>query len=166
MNKYGIEHFTIENIEECSDSIVNEREQYWIKFYNSYYDGYNATLGGEGSVKYDRDYIYELYKQGKTLKEICELLNCDKEIPHNVLVAKGINPLKENNQKNKELYGKKCQAILKDGSIISFQTLSDGARFVINSGLSVDTIAGVQTHIGQVCNGKRKTAYGIRWEFI
>ena len=62
MNKYGIEHFVIETIEECPDSIVNEREQYWIKFYNSYYDGYNATLGGEGTVKYDRDYIYELYK--------------------------------------------------------------------------------------------------------
>lgn len=28
MNKYGIEHFSIEQLEECNESIVNEREQY------------------------------------------------------------------------------------------------------------------------------------------
>ena len=37
-------------IENCSNEIVNDREQYWIKFYNAYENGYNCTLGGEGSV--------------------------------------------------------------------------------------------------------------------
>lgn len=61
MKKYGIDIFTIEKIEECSDEIVNEREQYWINFYNTYIDGYNCTLGGEGtSIKIDEDEIIEI----------------------------------------------------------------------------------------------------------
>ena len=58
MNKYGIEHFHIEEIEECDDNIVNEREVYWIKFYNSYHNGYNATYGGEGRREYDGEEFY------------------------------------------------------------------------------------------------------------
>ena len=54
MYKYGIEHFHFEIIEKTDN--LQEREQYWIKYYRSYigFDdckGYNATLGGEGSKK-------------------------------------------------------------------------------------------------------------------
>lgn len=50
--KYGVENFNFEIIEELSDySISDEREKYWIKYYNSYgTDGYNATTGGEGGL--------------------------------------------------------------------------------------------------------------------
>ena len=37
MNHYGIENFTIEQVEKCDNSILNEREIYWIKYYNTYY---------------------------------------------------------------------------------------------------------------------------------
>ena len=44
--KYGIENFSFEEIEEIEDSKLDEREKYWIKYYNSYSKGYNSTLGG------------------------------------------------------------------------------------------------------------------------
>ena len=47
MRKYGIENFTFEIIEECSPEKLNEREKYWISFYNSYKNGYNGTEGGD-----------------------------------------------------------------------------------------------------------------------
>lgn len=48
MRKYGIKSFTIELIEECDNSILNDREQYWISYFNSHgNNGYNATDGGE-----------------------------------------------------------------------------------------------------------------------
>jgi len=40
---------------------VNEREKYWIKFYDSYYNGYNATLGGEGRKEYEALIFVEDY---------------------------------------------------------------------------------------------------------
>ena len=45
-DKYGIENFSFEIVEETEN--YNEREQYWIKFYNSLAPyGYNMTEGGE-----------------------------------------------------------------------------------------------------------------------
>ena len=54
LKKYGSENFKFRVIEECKDDIVNERETHYIKEYNSYYKGYNATFGGEG-IKKDPD---------------------------------------------------------------------------------------------------------------
>ena len=50
MRKYGVENFIQEIIEECDDSIVNDREKFWIKQYNSTDKniGYNKSFGGEG----------------------------------------------------------------------------------------------------------------------
>lgn len=50
MNHYGYENFIIEEIEECSNDKLDEREIYWINFYQSTLKekGYNMTIGGGG----------------------------------------------------------------------------------------------------------------------
>ena len=45
IKKYGKENFTFEIIEGPIKN-YNEREIYWIEFYNSYRNGYNLTIGG------------------------------------------------------------------------------------------------------------------------
>ena len=94
MRKYGIENFSFEIIEELEDySISGEREQYWIKYYDSYNNGYNETLGGDGGsekghclgslngraklTEKDVIKIRELYKKGISKKE-CYSLFKDK----------------------------------------------------------------------------------------
>ena len=42
--------FTSEIIEECSADLLDEREQYWIKYYNSYYNGYKCNVVGKGAI--------------------------------------------------------------------------------------------------------------------
>lgn len=165
MNKYGAQHFQIEEIEQCDDSVVNKREAYWIKYYNSYHNGYNATLGGEGRIEYNGDEFYQLYMSGMRVKEIAKEKHCDHGTVSRYLQAKGVDTNKDLEQRNRTLFGKKCRGI-KDNIIIEFDTMMDAARYIVDQKLSVDTIAGIQTHIGQVCNGKRKTAYGYKWEFI
>ena len=46
--KYGLSNFTFEIIEECNREQLDEKEQYWISFYNSYEKGFNETKGGQG----------------------------------------------------------------------------------------------------------------------
>ena len=53
MNKYGVEHFSIEELEECSPEEAPAREAYWIDKLNTYHYGYNATHGGDGKQFYD-----------------------------------------------------------------------------------------------------------------
>lgn len=57
ISKYGIDNFTFYVIETCDDEVVNERETYWINKFDTYRNGYNSTLGGEG-VKRDIKLAY------------------------------------------------------------------------------------------------------------
>ena len=49
IKEHGWDDFNFEILELCSPEKLNEKEQYWIAFYNSYKNGYNETPGGEGS---------------------------------------------------------------------------------------------------------------------
>lgn len=47
--KYGIENFSFEVIETCPRDKLNEREKYWIQYYDSCCNGYNQSLGGDSA---------------------------------------------------------------------------------------------------------------------
>lgn len=49
-DKYGEDSFDFFILERCKKDILAEREQFWINFYDSYNNGYNQTIGGEGSL--------------------------------------------------------------------------------------------------------------------
>lgn len=74
MRKYGIEHFWIEEIEQCSDKIINEREVYWIDKLDTFNSGYNMTIGGDGRITLDRQKIVELWNQGYSALQIADLI--------------------------------------------------------------------------------------------
>lgn len=60
MNLYGVDNFSFEVIETIENNLLNEREIYWIQFYNSFVpNGYNLTLGGEGAQGYSRPQTLE-----------------------------------------------------------------------------------------------------------
>lgn len=48
LRHYGFHNFDFEILEECDIEKLNERETYYIAFYNSLYpNGYNRTIGGD-----------------------------------------------------------------------------------------------------------------------
>lgn len=50
MLKYGIDNFSFKILEECDECQLDEKEKYWINYYNTYLgEGYNAAPGGEGA---------------------------------------------------------------------------------------------------------------------
>ena len=44
--KYGLENFVFSIVEETSIENLDDKERYWINYYNSFFNGYNQTLGG------------------------------------------------------------------------------------------------------------------------
>lgn len=88
IRKYGVDNFSISLIEEVEDEKLDEREQYWISEYNTYIgnnEGYNATLGGEGYSLHDKQQVYLLWDEGKTITEISTLLQIDRSIIRAIL---------------------------------------------------------------------------------
>ena len=94
INKYGKSNFTIEVIEEIESTDLNDREKYWIKYYDSYNNGYNSTKGGQDGIKpfknLDSESIIKEYKSGKSLREISRVFNVDKQTIKDLLVRNNI----------------------------------------------------------------------------
>ena len=115
IHKYGRENFSIELLEECNIEDLNQREQYWIKKYDSYNNGYNLTLGGQDSnyfslhrlentidIKKFKDYIIEfkplasgVAKQFGISK--CSDYNLIKKLDDSRLILSSYNPRKPKN---------------------------------------------------------------------
>ena len=165
MNKYGIEHFFIELIEECDLKELSEKEIYWIGYYNSYKNGYNATLGGDGKILYDYDLIVQLYQNGLTGKEIANQLVCDIDTVRKALLSAGLNP----NDNMIKLFSKKVEMHDKETNELLkiFDSQMDAGRWLKENNKTEDKkLSRVSGRIGDVCNGKRKTAYGYKWKRI
>lgn len=158
-NKYGIENFKVEEVEECSYKEASKREIFWIEYYNSFHDGYNATIGGDGKQFYDYSLIYENWKQGKTIRQISTDLGMGIDTVKNALNEYKVSD-KEIQQRANLSTAKKVYMIdLKTNKIIkSFDSLGDAARF-----LGKHRAGG--SHISAVCKGERKTAYGYKWKY-
>lgn len=82
MRKYGLENFNFEVIEECTKELLNEREIYWISYYDATNKnkGYNLGQGGQNTVVHELTKeqlfkIYELLRQGITQTEIAKQFN-------------------------------------------------------------------------------------------
>lgn len=83
--KYGIENFDFSIIEECPIAELNQKERYWIQKYNSFFKGYNLTLGGDSSgTEIKKEKIIGIFKDLETTdliqKEIALKWNISEEM--------------------------------------------------------------------------------------
>ena len=95
IKKYGKSNFTVEVIEEIDSTNLNDRERYWIKYYNSYNNGYNSTKGGQDGCKSFKDLdvesIIKEYNTGKSLRTLGTIFKVDKQTIKDLLVRNNIN---------------------------------------------------------------------------
>lgn len=166
MNKYGVEHFSIELVEECDLDFLAEREQYWIAFYDSYTNGYNATLGGDGTPKYDHKAILARLQECPYPVLIAQEFGCCKDIVYNIAKRNNIevkNCSSENFAKKKKTiaaFDKKTNLFIKE-----FESTVKAAEWCYENKYSATISSGVRAHISDCANGKRKSAYGFVWKY-
>ena len=71
IQKLGVDNFYPLLIENCDNSLLNEREQYWIKYYKTKveFGGYNLTDGGDANSERQRKRVYQYSLDGKYIDE-------------------------------------------------------------------------------------------------
>ena len=163
-NKYGIENFDFQILEECSILELPEREKYYIKLYDccildGYDKGYNLTRGGEGYLTTDYYYIYELWMGGLNQKDISQMIKTDEatviralnsfNIDSHIRRSRAVTRVMKTRSKPVEQYDKNMNYI----------TCYDSIR---EASEATNTDRG---DIGKVCAGKRKSAGGYVWKW-
>ena len=165
MRKYGIENFNIELLEECNQQNSIYREIYWIKHYNSYYSGYNATLGGDGKILYDHQAILQRLKECPYPVLLAKEFNCSTDLIRAIAKHNNITILNKG-QENFIKKSKQVYQYTKELELINiFSSTADAARWCYEQGLCKKLHSGVRTHISEVANNKRKTAYNYIWKY-
>lgn len=88
IHKYGRDKFHIQLIEECPVNILDEREKYWINFYDSYNTGYNLTLGGQDSNYFNINKLENIIDIKKFEQYILEFKPLVSEVANHFGISK------------------------------------------------------------------------------
>lgn len=86
MEKYGKEHFAMEGIEKCTEKTkigliekLNNREKYYISYFDSFKNGYNLTEGGRDAKEYQMKSVKQYSIDGDYLKTYKSVDSLKKE---------------------------------------------------------------------------------------
>ncbi len=175
INIYGINNFTITVIDCCnSKEKANERERYWIKKYNSYQNGYNATPGGQDGGGYNGKQvdIYDLngnylmsYENAKiAAKELGISYSSLMQVIHNKrTTCKNIQAKFHNDNR------KISQFHSRQGGKIPIYQINKDTNNIIKEWESATYAAKVlnldSSSITKCLKGKLKTHGGFKWRY-
>lgn len=77
---YGSENFSFEIIEECLPEELTIKEIYWIKYYNSYLQGYNMTTGGDGVCEVNKKSVHQYDLDGHYLQTFNSITEAEESL--------------------------------------------------------------------------------------
>lgn len=157
--KYGHNNFIVQELETVPLSQLDEREKYWIKYYNSQEEGYNRNAGG-GVI---RDYPHVLVKeknlvvdsieefgriaaehvgwsQKSVIKKIKEVINTDKTfLDYHYLTTPAETELSDIGDIQNWLHTLSLRFVGKHVYCVElqqeFDTISNCARHLLDTGL-------------------------------
>ena len=127
--KYGLDNFSFEALEKVDNDKLDEREKYWIDYYDSYKNGYNMTLGGRlvELYKWDLQEILDLYHLHKSARKVAEIIGCDHSTIDHLLNANNIPRYSRGEQFNKIV------CLEKQGKVEKFNSTREAAQWLIDN---------------------------------
>lgn len=150
MQQFGWENFSYEIIEYCPIELLNERERYWIEYYDSWHNGYNHNRGGSNKNSIDRQKVYDLYDDGLNPKEIATKLDIGLSTTYQILNT--YQPFFNKREQNIDKFTIYQYSL--DGKFIKKWTSCKE----VQRELGIDACS-----IGKVISGKRNSAGGYVW---
>lgn len=172
INKYGLENFSFVVLEECNIEELDEREIYWISYYNSYYNGYNCTKGGSRNTDHFKKKVYCYDVNGifieefESVNEAAEKLNILPLSISNCCLGKtksshNLQFSYENKKKEplEQVLGcaKRVGQFTKSGELIMTYPSASAAARAMNL---------TKYSIADCCRGRQKTSAGYIWKYI
>lgn len=164
MNKVGLENVEWEVIEEVSNELLNERERYWINYYDTKSNGYNCTYGGNNGTKHNYNEIlaYWLNDGEKNFTKTSKHFHTSKTYISEIIKSMGYNrrSWEEINSKDHNSTKKKINKIdPKTGKVLKTYNSITEAAVDMGDKEYAKTLS-------PTCKGKHPTFLGYCWQYV
>lgn len=158
IKKYGSNNFTVESLGMFEEGILEDKEVYYINLYDTYKNGYNATLGGDGKryFSYSDEEVIEKYEKDGQVKSTAIFFKCDEGTVRNIL--------RRNNIKIEYNHIVNIKNIENDKMFDSVQEVVDWLKEKEIVTLSDDY--NTQRSIRRVLDGTRKSYKKLTFEYV
>lgn len=176
-DKYGEQHFVFEILECCDKSLLIEREQFYLDSLNPEYN-ICKIAGSSLGVKRTPEQIENISKSHLGQKAWNKGLpqSEDQKMAHSKRMKgrrSGAKGKKWNSDSRKKLSKSRTGTKLSESTkqklskkIISINMETNERVEYKSITYAAQAVGGQISNISSVCLGKRKTAYGFKWEFV
>lgn len=176
-NKYGKESFKFTVLEYCDINKLNDRERYYIEYYDSMNrdKGYNLKSGGQDHIVYSEETKKKLSNSIRKSYLDSELI----KVRSKDAIKQWSNPeIRKKMIKNNGMYGKhhteearKKMSDAAKGRISRRRNRTNVLCIELNKRFNDAATAGKELSLDgsgilKVCKGERKTCGGYHWKFI
>lgn len=163
INKVGLENLDWKVIEEVPNNLLNERERFWIEFYNTKHNGYNCTYGGNNGTKYNYDEIlkYWLSEGARNFTKTAKHFGTDKAYISDIIKSMGYitRTWEEINSNDHDSIKRKVNKIdPKTGKVLQTYDSITAAAIDMGDKEYAKTIS-------PTCQGKHPTYLGYCWQY-
>lgn len=159
IRKYGRGAFQVDTIEECDNSLLNDREIYWIAQFQSCdkYKGYNLSFGGLGQSKYSDSDLLSLWNDGLSFEEIGKKIGICRFVLSERLKALGVT--------DQEIKVRGYRAMSKKNGREIHQYTIDGKYVASYPSANVASKAISYSNVSGATRKPNYTAGGYRWSY-
>ena len=168
-NKYGEDNFLYEIIEECELNLLNDKEKYWINYYDCSNPlfGYNKTKGGDGLIATDE--IKSKISKSLLGVKHSEERKLNQSKSHIGLILSEETKEKQSISQTKRFQDKneinKHRIAMSKKSVIQYDLNNNFIQEFISI-REAERITGVNSSsISRVCNNERKTTGKFIWKY-
>ena len=157
-NFFGHENFEMIELGCYEQGVLEEKETEYIIKYNTYKNGYNQTLGGDGKryIEETDEELIELYYKLGTVKAVAEYTNHSSKWISKILKNNGVN-ICHNGRK---------QIMINENGLVFDDQINCARWLVENNLVGAKSIKNTSTSIRRVLKGERKQYCGFTFSLV
>lgn len=163
--KYGLENFEIESIGYYPEIILEEKEMEEIAKRDTYRNGYNATMGGDGTrrISLPMKEVYDYYIKTRSFVKTGRKFGCSSETIRAALKDYDFKRFYNYDSMNNQFIPNIVEG--KFGNVkISFDSTANAAEFLKKTIKKDYDQENIRKCISRVLSGNRKSYLGINWK--
>lgn len=164
LNSVKPENVSWEVIEEIDNELLNERESYWIAYYNSKEQGYNCTSGANNGTKHNYEEIlqYWLDEGQRNFTKTALHFNSSKSYISQIIHGMGYSSRtweEINNTDHSSCYKAVNQIDMNTGKVLNtYVSITEAAKAMGN--------INYRKTISSVCTGLHPSYLGYCWQHV